>query len=112
MEKRPKYEKNFMESAHNNNRLLQETAEDLSKYNIDWTTCSGEVREQGQCGACYALTAVQNLESIIAIYAFGWNFQLSVQQIIDCGENDLSYGCEGGFLEGPFNYLLNNGITT
>ena len=38
---------------------------------------------------------------------------LSVQQIIDCaGYTNLTLGCDGGYLEGPFVYLKNYGITT
>ena len=74
---------------------------------------AGEARSQGLCGACYAFAAVQNLESILAIYAFNAVIELSVQQIIDCaGYTNLTLGCDGGYLEGPFIYLKNFGVTT
>ena len=87
--------------------------EDLSQYNSDWTAYAGEARTQGLCGACYAFAAVQNLESILAIYVFDSVIELSVQQIIDCsGYTNLTLGCNGGYLEGPYVYLKNYGITT
>ena len=46
------------------------------------------------------------------MFTFGFPLEFSVQQIIDCSNNSLSFGCDGGFLEGPFSYLLNHGVTT
>jgi hypothetical protein len=37
---------------------------------------------------------------------------LSTQQVIDCSNNGLTYGCGGGFLEGSLAYMQLEGITT
>lgn len=70
----------------------------LSQPIIDWSNYTGNVRFQGLCGACYAITTVNNFESLLAIYSYGFVPQLSSQQIIDCANNSLTFGCDGGYL--------------
>lgn len=65
---------------------------------IDWSAYSGPVRFQGFCGACYAFATIDTVSSHLAIYSYGFFFQLSVQQIIDCADNGLTFGCYGGYL--------------
>lgn len=38
--------------------------------------------------------------------------ELSVQQVIDCDQNGLSFGCNGGYLESPFLFLQTAGVET
>lgn len=93
--------------------LSNTTATNLSSFDKDWSEFAGEARYQGKCGACYAFAAVQNLETVLAIYAFGMPIELSVQQVIDCSTGtNLTLGCNGGYLEGPFMYMMGNGIAT
>jgi len=47
-----------------------------------------------------------------AIYKFGFNVPLSVQQVIDCANKGLTYGCSGGFIEGAYAYMQTIGLTT
>lgn len=47
-----------------------------------------------------------------AIYKFGFNAPLSVQQIVDCSSKGLTFGCSGGFIEGAYAYMQTMGITT
>ncbi|CAM5999501.1 unnamed protein product [Sphagnum balticum] len=73
---------------------------------------SGSIKYQGICGACYAFSSVDTVAALNAINTFGFFVPLSVQQIIDCVDNGLTYGCSGGFLEGAFTYIQMKGITT
>jgi hypothetical protein len=59
---------------------------------------SGSIRSQGLCGSCYAFTTADTIASINAIYYYKTFLPLSVKQILDCNTNNLSFGCEGGFL--------------
>jgi hypothetical protein len=68
------------------------------KVMIDWSAYAGEVRYQGYCGACYAFATVDTVSMHFSIYRFGFFLQLSVQQVIDCPDNGLTYGCSGGYL--------------
>lgn len=77
----------------------------------DWTT---PIRDQGNCGSCYAFAAVAALE---ALYNIKNNdpdidIDLSEQFIISCGMeyNPFSlYGCCGAFFISPLDYLQHEG---
>lgn len=79
---------------------------------MDWSNYTGPVRYQGLCGSCYALVAVGNLEALLAIYSFGFALPMSVQQVLDCANNGLTFGCDGGYLEGAFQFLKENGVSS
>ena len=70
------------------------------------------MRHQGYCGSCYALATADALSSMNSIYRFGFFISLSTQQLLDCPNNGLTFGCQGGFLEGAYSYMQYAGITT
>lgn len=82
---------------------------------IDWTTVANvvtPVRDQGQCGACWAFSAVAALESF-RFQAYGTiNASYSEQQLVDCSNKYGNQGCNGGWMNSAFNYVKANGITT
>lgn len=49
--------------------------------------------QQSSCGSCFALGAVETIESMMALKT-GQLVDLSIQQMLDC--NDYRMGCEGG----------------
>lgn len=59
---------------------------------------SGKVKFQGTCGACYAFSAVDTFSAVSAISKFGFIVPFSIQQVIDCTKNGLTFGCKGGYL--------------
>lgn len=73
---------------------------------------SGNVKDQGLCGACYAFAAADTTSALNAINIYSFFVPLSAQQIVDCTNNSLTYGCNGGYLEGAFTYIQLYGITT
>ena len=79
---------------------------------VDWTT-QGKVtavKNQGQCGSCWAFSAVGAIESF---YLFkGSNLNLSEQQLVDCSRPQGNQGCNGGWPSSALNYVKANGITT
>jgi hypothetical protein len=79
---------------------------------IDWTSVSGSIKFQGVCGSCYAFATADAVSAMYSLFKFGFNVPLSVQQIVDCPSNGLTFGCGGGFLEGAYAYMQTNGITT
>ena len=64
------------------------------------------IRNQGQCGSCWAFSVAASLE----YYLFGKieNQHLSTQQLVDCDSG--SNGCYGGMFESPFDYVWMMGL--
>jgi len=79
---------------------------------IDWTVHAGKIRYQGICGACYTFATSDVVGSLYSIYKFGFFVPLSTQQVVDCSTNGLTYGCNGGFLEGSYAYMQIKGIVS
>ncbi|MBN1296526.1 hypothetical protein JXA80_07075 [bacterium] len=70
----------------------------------DWREMAGvtPVKNQGQCGSCWAFAALGVLEAQIRIQT-GVEYDLSEQQLVDCTPG--SYGCNGGTTESAWSYL-------
>lgn len=82
---------------------------------IDWTTKGvvNSVRDQGQCGSCWAFATTANAESVWAI-STGSLLDLSEQLLVDCasGLGYFNMGCNGGNPDSAFKYMINNGQCT
>jgi len=82
-----------------------ELSTDSLPASVDWRgTAVNAVRDQGQCGSCWAFSSVCALEGAYYI-ATGSLLEFSEQQLVDCAK--FSYGnlgCNGGLQENAFNY--------
>jgi len=69
------------------------------------------VKDQGQCGSCWAFSATEAIESawILAGKSTDKNINLSPQQIVDCDSIDGVEGCNGGFTESAYKYIAQVG---
>jgi len=78
----------------------------------DWKTTGKitPVKDQGQCGSCWAFSVTENIESVwlIAKSLTTADFQpLAPQQIVDCDGSDG--GCNGGDPPTAYEYVISAG---
>lgn len=79
---------------------------------VDWVTKGmvAPVKNQGNCGSCWAFSAVGTLESFSLMK--GKSVNLSEQQLVDCSHKYGNEGCNGGFNYKGLAYVKDHGITT
>jgi len=79
--------------------------------NFDWSTTQyvTPVRNQGQCGSCWAFSATETISSYFALATNQQAELLSVEQIVDCDTGGQDNGCGGGFPSGAYSYVQSAG---
>ena len=79
---------------------------------VNWnnTEYLSPVKDQGQCGSCYAFSTTNVLETFMRINGYYIN-RLSEQELVDCSKDN--FGCEGGFMHLAFDYIVkSNGLVS
>jgi len=77
---------------------------------LDWRAKGkvSPIKDQGQCGSCWAFSTVAYLESQ-SLIVNNKALTYSEQQLVDC-DRDADAGCNGGLMQTAFNYIEENGI--
>ena len=102
-------------NMHMSNTCLQipenEEPDNSLPDNVDWRNHGlvTHVKNQQQCGSCWAFSAVGSMEGQHA-KATGQLKSLSESQIVDCDVNGTDEGCFGGWMDGAFKYAIETGM--
>lgn len=89
------------------------TFEAPKKGKKDWRDAKAvtPVKDQGQCGSCWAFSATGALESIYAIKKKDKQLkQFSEQELVDCSGDEGNEGCNGGLMTYAYEYIKKSKI--
>lgn len=73
----------------------------------EWPSCIGAIRDQGQCGSCWAFASTEVLADRFCI-SKGIDVVLSPQWLVSCDTTNL--GCGGGYASTTWSYLMDTGV--
>lgn len=73
-----------------------------------WPNLIHPIRDQQQCGSCWAFSASEVLSDRVAIATGKPSPVLSPEDMVSCDGKDM--GCKGGALPNAWNYMTNNGL--
>jgi cathepsin B len=78
-----------------------------------WPGCIHPIRNQEQCGSCWAFAATEALSDRLAIQSnLSVNVVLSPQDLVSCDTANGNEGCDGGYPIYAWQYMQTTGIVS
>ena len=74
---------------------------------VDWRYIMTPIKDQAQCGSCYAESSVATYEAMWTIHT-GRKHNFSVQQAMDCSTTQGNEGCNGGWMHSVYDWIITN----
>ncbi|KAL6544847.1 hypothetical protein OROMI_023709 [Orobanche minor] len=105
--KLPEFRQNYPSMS-----LINYEESDDVPSSIDWReegAVTG-VKSQGECGGCWAFSAVAAVEGINKLKT-NELVSLSEQELLDC-DTSLNRGCNGGTINYAFDFITHNGLSS
>ncbi|KAL5269842.1 hypothetical protein ACHWQZ_G003344 [Mnemiopsis leidyi] len=109
--KNPMYKKKLPTMWHN---LDLESIPHSFDSRTNWPDCPsiGNIRDQGECGSCWAFGAAEAMSDRICIHSNSQiKVNISANDLLACCDS-CGFGCNGGFPPSAWEYWVENGLVT
>ncbi|KAL3628925.1 hypothetical protein CASFOL_027971 [Castilleja foliolosa] len=110
---RVKHHRMLRSGLHGGNETFMYEDVQNTPPSVDWRKKGAVVgvKDQGQCGSCWAFSTVVAVEGINQIKT-NKLVALSEQELVDC-DTESNQGCDGGLMDAAFEFIIKKGgITT
>ncbi|XP_048001147.1 crustapain-like [Leguminivora glycinivorella] len=102
-----------LEATHpfHSDEEVKKIAEELPEnFDLRMEGVISPVKNQAHCGSCWAFASTAAVEGAIARSNGGRIIDLSEQSLVDCAWGLGCLGCDGGWMENAFKYIVKHGL--